>query len=407
MEIRKFLGLRNVTSAERLRPGHLDVAENVDLDDTGKVLSRLGTSVAIAGSYHSLWADGDMCLLVSGQDLKRVNSDYSLTQVLRLGTARRVAYSRQGGTVYYSNGVDKGRIAQGAPGEWGIRPPVGQPVASATGGNLPAGRYQYALTFRRADRSESGTGIAGMVELSSPGGISFSSIESSSDAEVTSKCLYLSGPDGTELFRLAELANGDSVFSYRGSGSELSIRLETQFDNPPPAGDILEYYNGVMFAAVGNLVFHSKPYQLERFCFRDQWLQFPGAVTMFAAVNDGVYVSAGDSTWFLAGDGPGKFESHLVFDHAAIPGTAVKTTVGELKDKDEASEGTPAGSAVFWTSPKGICMGADGGQALNMTETDYSLPGAARGAGLIRQARGYSQYLVSLEGTQSAPSDAY
>ena len=61
----------------------------MDLADTGKVLTRLGTILAQAGSYHSLWADGDRCYVMTGQDMKQVSPSYSLTQVIRLTTARR------------------------------------------------------------------------------------------------------------------------------------------------------------------------------------------------------------------------------------------------------------------------------------------------------------------------------
>lgn len=409
MEIKAFKGLKNTTSAERFaQQGYLDACDNLDIDDTGRVLSRLGTTLAAAGSYHSLWASDDqrICLVMSGTDLKRLNQDYSLTQVARLMASRRVSYCEQQDVVYLSNGVDKGRLASGAFGEWGIRTPISQPVAQLGAGSLPPGRYQYALTFRRATRAESGTSVAGMIELAAQGGISFSSIEVSSDPEVVDKCLYLSGPNGEGLYRAATLDNSVTSFAYTGNGMDLTVRLETQFENPPPPGDIVECYNGVMYVVQGSVAWHSAPYQFERFCFKDQFMPFPDAVTMFAAVNDGIYVSAGNTTWFLQGEGPGKFKSHVVMDHGAIMGTAVKTSMGVIKTDEEEPEGEPGGTAVAWASPRGVCFGMEGGKTINMTERHYLLPTAQRGAGIVRTTRGMIQYLASLEGTQQSAAGA-
>lgn len=406
MEIKAFRGLKNTTSPERFGgKGFLDAASNVDVDDSGRVLTREAAVLALAGAYHSLWAEDDLGFVGSGNDLYRVNADLSTTWLTRLVANRPIAFSRQQSTVYFSNGVDKGRIRDGQVLSWGIAPPTGQPVAQPSGGRLPAGRYQYALTFRRADGTESGTGVAGMIELAGTGGIAFSSIAASADPEVVDKCLYLSGPNGEELFRLAALANATTTHTYLGSGYDLTVRLETQFDEPPPPGDLLEVYNGVMYVVAGDVVWYSKPYQFENFCRRDRFMRFPGNTTMFAGVNDGVYVSAGEKTWFLAGKGPEDFKSQVMFDAGAITGTAAKTTIGALKG-DEAMDGTPGGAAVMWASPDGMHIGLDGGTAINLTEREYSLPSAARGRGIVRQSRGYTQLLVALEGAQVAADNA-
>lgn len=405
MEIKKFRGLKNTTTPERFGPaGFLDAADNVDLDDTGKVLTRLGTILAQAGSYHSLWADGDRCYVMTGQDMKQVSPSYSLTQVIRLTTARRVSFNRQQNVVYYSNGVDRGRVTPSGAEGWGIAGPVSQPVAQPGAGALPAGRYQYALTFRRADGLESGTGVAGLIELATPGGISFSAIEASADGY--DKCIYLSGPNGEELYRAMVVANAATTAAYSGNGMDLTVRLETQFDAPPPPGDTVECHAGTMYVVAGNVAWHSRPYQYERFRLRDHYLQFPGAVTMFAAVADGIYVSTSEATWFLGGTDPRQMSSKLMFDYGAIPGTAVKTAIGVLEDEAEDPQGTRSGTAVMWSTPFGVCIGGESGRALNLSEKDYSLPSAARGASIVRQARGYTQFLTALEGTQSAPSNA-
>jgi len=394
METKIFKGLRNVTSDERIKPGSLSVADNIDLDDTGKVLTRLKTTLAQAGSYHSLWSDGDMCLVMSGTVLYRVNPDYSLTAITTVSSDRRMSYERQENIVLMSNGVDKLRLHHDVPKMWGT-PQARQPSAAPGSGALPVGTYQYALTHRRSGGMESGTGASGAVELAVPGGIEFTNIEVSTDPEIYDKLIYLSSPNGTELFRALVLPANASSAAFRGSSSELSVRLETQFASPPPAGDIVALYNGCAYTVVGNLVFYSDPYALERFRLRTQFLQFTGEVTMFAPVNDGVYVSTEDMTWFLHGGHPSSFTSREVLDYGAIRGTAVKTTVEALRGSPDAA----GRRVVLWTTPSGVCQGADGGVVTNLTERNFSFPSAQRGAGIVRQSRGYTQYLSALEGS--------
>ncbi len=408
MELKKFRGLNNVVSPERFgAAGYLDAADNVDIDDSGKVLTRLGVSLAQAGNYHSLWAEDDVCLVMSGNVLYRVAPDYSLTPLRTFLASRRMSYEKQQNTVYFSNGVETGRLYQGRALEWGVRLPKNQPVAAPTVGGLPVGRYQYALVYRRADGQESGANKAEVIELTDRGGIAFSQIEASTDPEVVDKCIYISGPNGETLFRALVIPNMVTSASYTGDGYDFTTRLETQFDNPPPPGDIVENYNGVMYVVQGSTAWHSAPYQLERFCYRDRWLQFPGTVTLFASVNDGIYVGTAEKVWFLSGDKPGSFKSKVVFDYGAIPMAFTKTTLGALKSMEEAEEGAGSGTAVMWASSRGTCFGMEGGVAINMTERSYGLPSAQRGSAIVRQARGYTQVLFSLEGTQVAAPNVY
>lgn len=397
MEIKKFLGLKNVTSDERLKPGELTVAQNVDIDDSMRVLTRLGRTLTNAGNFHSLWAEEEHALVMKDSDLYALDlPGLSGVRIARLSSSDRVAYNRQQGTIYFSNGRDTGRIHEGRVKGWGVPTPIGQPKAAASAGRLAPGTYSYAITFGRADGYESGTGPYGSVELSAAGGISFTEIESSTDAEVSVKLVYISGPNGSELFRAAVLPASAASTTVMDAPS--GPRLETDFASPAPAGTILEVHSGVMYVVAGNVAYHSDPYQFERFRRARQFLQFPGQVTMFSAVNDGVYVSTPETTWFVEGTVPREMKSRVVFNHGALPGTAVKTTVGATRAEEEDQEGSPGGLAVMWTSTQGVCIGTDGGKVVNMTEQRVDFPAATRGGAIVRRVRGYTQYLTALEG---------
>ncbi len=400
MEIKKFKGLKNTTSPERLEPGYLAVAQNVDIDDTSRILTRKGVTSLLAGGYHSLWVDGDTALVVNAtNDLCRLNGNFTTTALTRMSSAARVSYNRQGGTVYVSNGTDILRLQNGAPLKWGTLPPLTPGRAAPGAGSLPAGRYLYRLTYVRASGAESGASDLGVVELASPGGISFSELPSSDDPEVAAKYIYLSTPNGTELFRAAAVPAATASYAYLGGSQDLTARLETENDVPPLAGHIVEWHAGLMYVVRGGTAYYSHPYRYESFDLVRRYFSFPGRITLFAAVNDGVFLATAERTWFLAGRDPAQMQVADVFNYGAIEGTAAKTEVGKVKALSEAQEGEPSGMAVMWTTSHGVCVGTDGGRAINMTEREFSFPSAQRGAGLVRQVRGYTQYLSILEGT--------
>jgi hypothetical protein len=404
-EIKKFLGLRNNTAGERLLPGQLEVAQNVDIDSANRLLTRLGQTQLAAGSYHSLWSNPSesAAVVMQGQDMYRLAEDRSLTFLTRLQSARPVAYAALNGTAYFSNGTDTGRLARdGNVREWGIRPPQGQPTAAPYAGSLPAGRYQYAMTFVRSDGLESGTGVAGLVELDAPGGILFSQLEISTNPEVSGKMLYVSAANGKELYRIALLPANAASYAHMNGTSDLGASLETQFVEPAPAGELVEIHAGRAYVVDGNVVWYSDPYSLERFRRGDNFLQFPDRVTMFAAVDDGVFVSTHSGVWFLAGYDPADMKSaELILGYGAIQGSAVKFEAGEETAGDSADRKAeqPTRPAVMFTTPRGIVIGYSGGAIRNATEENYSFPDAQRGAGLLRLTRGYIQYVATLQGT--------
>ena len=416
-EIKKFRGLRNTTSPERFRTGDLDTAVDVEMDDTGRVLTRRGlTPVVAATPMHSLYANHVAAVVMEGAALRAINPDFSRTTLRTLSNSNPVSYDTVADTIYYSNGTDTGRLVGLTPKAWGITPPVGQPAAAPVPGTLPPGRYLYAMTFIRTDGHESGTGLAGAIDLPAGGGIQFSGMEVSTNAEVSDKILYVSSQNGEVPFRAAIVPNAQT--SYLLTEQARGVPLTTQFAEPPPPGTMVRYYNGHMCVVVGDVVYYSDPYGLELFRREGNFLRFPGQIAVFECVNKGIFVAttdlAGDDpetaggSWYLSGARMDKLDSTQIFDYGAIPGTGVKTQAGYFNTEfsDEGGAIEAATPAVVWASRHGVCVGFDGGQARNLTEAMYSFPVAQHGVGLVRQARGFVQYLSVLRGAGAANNSA-
>lgn len=410
-EIKKWNGINNLEAPERLKMGQLATGVDVDIDNTNRVRTRMGFTQINATACHSLYANSLLSVLVQDKTLKRINDDLSLTTVTTLSTAAQVSFDTVGNFTFYSNGIDTGKFVGVNHSKLGVAVPVGQPAATAIPGSLPPGRYQYALTFLRADGHESGTGPAGYIDLPEGGGIFFSDIEVSTNTEVSGKMVYLSSPNGETMYRAIEVLPGATSALYTGDGMDLREPLTTQFAGPPPAGTIIRVYNGCLYVVVHDTVYYSDPYNFELFRLDSNFLRFPGKVGMFESVNNGLYVATvdaegqesegGGDTWFLGGTRPDELKSVQVYDYGVIEGTAVRTVASVFSEEDKVEQGSDSRPAVVWTTRWGVCMGLDGGVVENMTESKYSFPSASRGHAIVRAIRGYDQYLVTLQGPGS------
>lgn len=412
MEVKKFTGLNNTTSPERFPSGALAVALDVDIDNTKRLMSRRGKTLINATPCHSLYASEVGAFVMQGSSLYAIEANLSLTLVKVLSSANELSYETLGGIVYFTNGVECGRIIGRTYSRWGITPPVYQPTASATTGNLRAGRYQFAMTFLRNDGNESGTGLSGTIDVADGAGIRMGNLEVSTNPDVSSKVLYLSSRDGEVLYRAMTVPNSQ-ITAFVSDEPTSGIPLMTQFAVPPPPSSFMHVYNGVMYMVKGDTVYYSDTYNFELYRLHDNFMRFPGTVSLFAGVNDGVYVATSDSegdgtedtqgsTWFLTGGRPDQFKSQFIFNYGSTPGTSVFIN-SEFFGEQVERLGEPV---LVWAGRHGVCVGGDGGQAHNLTESVYSLPSAQDGAALVRQYRGFVQYLVTQRGTGAA-NNAY
>ena len=110
----------------------------------------------------------------------------------------------------------------------------------------------------------------------------------------------------------------------------------------------------------------------------------------------GVYVAAGERTYFLAGSRPDATQQVISYPYGAVPGTGVTT--------DGARFGTEfAGRIAAWMSKNGVfCLGLPGGRVQTLTEGRLALPEYSAGASLLRDHDGIRQWIMSLKGAGTA-----
>lgn len=390
-EFKSFAGLRNAVQPERMEAGDLVVADNVDIDPSGQLSRREGRTLALAGNYHSLWAQSDLCLMVGDSTLYRVAPGYTTTALRAdLTAGAKMAYQPIAERVYFSNGRESGVIENGAARSWGLAIPTTQGTATATAGSLAAGTYQWAVTYLRDDGQESGTGLAGVITLTEDGGIALSNLPVSSDANATLlKVLYLTECNGSVLYEAATLdadATTHTITDAVGGANPLA----TQNLSPPPAGQVLAYYKGRAYVAAGHILYYSEPHAYELFDLR-HYLEFPGPITILAPIEvqdgGGLFVAAGGATGFIGGASPEDMTYTPLAEYGGLLGTLTYVE-GTLF-----GDGALGGKMLpMWTSTAGICVGTPDGQLLNITEQRYQMDESGEGCAVFMPDE--SRYVV-------------
>lgn len=383
-----FTGLRDDIPPDRFAITDLAVADNVDLDKSGKLSRRDGyRSVKSDTSVHSLWADdsGLIALYMAGYQLKKLNLDYSSTDLALMTSRDRMSYCWVNNLVYFSNGVDNGiyDTVNNRVRSWGMHRP-GPTGISISVGVLPAGRYQVTTTFLRSDGQESGCGPAQYVDV--PDGSSLQLTPPvSNDPDVVARVVYATTQNGNMLYQSQVVPNSLATAVY--NGGDLSRPLETQFLQEPPAGQYVAFYRGRMYVARGDTIFVSSDFGYELFDLR-RYIQLDSDITMLAvmtdkdqvdaAMNSGLFIGTERSCGVLVGSSPEDFQYVPKTNYGAING-AMAMVDGALYGDGSAT----ARQIPMWLSANGICAGMPNMQINNITRTKYTIPASGQGAGLF------------------------
>lgn len=386
----KFAGIRNTLAEERLAPTDLVAADNVDIDDSGRVARRAGRTLLLAGAIHSLWADGDTCLYVKGEAMYRLHADQS-SELMALGlSSAPMNYLALGGRVYHSNGDTSGVLEQGYVRGWGIAIDPILVAASVTSGALPAGRYQYAMTWRRSDGQESGTGLATSIVLPDNAGIHFS-WRVPADPDLTEALLYLSAPDGETLYRavVAHIEAGTSTYT----GGALALPLATQWYDAPPPGQCLAHYRGRIYIGAGAFLYATTALGYEWCDLRDFVAVDGATITMLAALESGLLVGTERGLYFMAGNALAELAASPR-GSAPVLGRSLVMADGQTVTGKPELAGRQV--ALFATSA-GICMADPAGNVANLTQERFAFDYQGAAACGLRVEDALTQYLLFLQ----------
>jgi len=387
----KFTGVNNVLPPERLPHQALRGAVNVDIDQTGRPRRRKGfTSVQTGVNVRSLWSNGTTMLYAEGNELKDFGTGATIRSDLQVDS--RVSYAEVAAQVFYTDGKINGIYALGGINRpWGIPVPP-PPVVSSSSGAYPAGDYQFVITHVDAFGRESG---ASLVAKKTTTQASFFRVSWPASSYTTR--VYLS--TGSVFYQVVDVL--PSVSSVNLSGVTGTAPLRTQFLNPAPVGQLVDYHYGRLYVASGSNLWYSEPGSLEHFRLATNFLSFESDITLVGSALNGLFVCAGKTYW-LAGTDPSSMTRIEKASYPAILGTMVRAPSDLIGPGGEGF-----GEALFWASTQGICLGAQDGLFRNLTERSLSYAPGDVGAGLFRREEGMNQYVGLIKNSGQSDTGLY
>lgn len=383
----KFKGINNVSPEERLSREELREATNVDIDDTERLRLRKGATSQYSGTdCHSLWGNGREAFFVEGDTLKSFDVISGVTTSLKTGLQREreMAYVDIVGDVYFSNGKTTGMIRDGAVRSWGVELPSRIPDMTAVAGALYPGTYMLTVCFVRDDGEESGAIEAGSITLTATGGIALANIPQPTEADVSLVRVYMTAASGEEFYKADEFLVG--VTTRTISSAELTVPLRQYMVTPPPAGDLLEQYNGMAFIAAGAYLYFTLPHAYGMCRPHKDFFRFSKDIDMLGAVEDGLYVSA-DKIYFIPFNKVLEAVPLAKAPYKAVRGTMVKTKASVMGlESDE--------EVIACYTEQGVCVGTNGGSFINLTYEKYApQETGSAGSAMLREEDGVSQYV--------------
>lgn len=364
-----FLGINNRKPSNAL---HVDKvgdfladAVNVDINGAGEIVRRqCATLYQAMTDPHSLHGD----LLVRGSVLYGITlPTYSETLLKVLASDNRMSYVDYAGSTYYSNGVDSGRVENGAVYPMAL-PAPDAPSLSAVAGTLHSGRYRVALSYANAATGEEGalsdlTGIdtSTGIRVALPGAVT----------GATHVNVYATTVNGSVLFLQASVAFGPS------SADIVSIatgRDAVQRDEEPlPPGQLM-LHNGALCSFSGPNLYRGIPYRPGYCLSAKSRVTFPADISNVVSAQNGVFVVA-DKTYWLAGTDI----SDVQMIQDVLPYGGVAGTAFESPDK----------SLVGWFGKNGIVLGTPAGEVEAVMSDNIDLTAPDSGVSMVFETRGY------------------
>ena len=329
-----FLGINNrrpdnalrITTSQ-LNGQYLRGAMNVDIDPSGHLRRRAATRLVQAVvAAHSLHMLGDNAgLYVRDGALRRfVLSPFSEVSLTTLTSAARMHYLEFNGAVYFSNGVDSGKLLGSTVYPFAL-PTPDSPTATVVAGTLLPGTYQVAVAYANSiTGEEGGISASGNFKLLAAGALTINLPPAVTGADRVN--IYASSANG-EIVRFAGSVPAGTA-SYALTSVPTGREADQRYEAPLPAGTLF-MSRGRLCSFSGNTVYIGLPFRPGYYLPVEGYIPFNAPVSVAAVTPQGTYLAA-DKTWWFSGDlGDVQEAITEVLPYGAVPGTTFKLTDGE------------------------------------------------------------------------------
>jgi hypothetical protein len=361
-------GMDNRRANHDLPADVLRLVVNGDMLTSGRVRRRRGITQRVAGlGMHSVFGTPNFLYWGTASELKRCDANYSTATLVSSARFNApLSYVYHLGKLYFSNKNINGKITEaGVYESWALPTPTVTPTVANYDDVSEVDvlrRYNVAFTYVQkvsgVDVDESGLSPVTSVTGSDAGVMLVSGLSHTiTDSRISHIRIYVTSAMGTEFFAQVDVPFGENsafVSAPFGRGKKLS----TQHLAPMPVGQLIEYYNGRMYVASGNILYYSEPLRYGYYHTAHGFLMFEDRITLLRAADNGLFISA-DQTYFMEGTPEkDKLSRTVVLPYRAIEGASC--VVPNTKD-------------VMWLSERGMVVGGADGKVTNVTENRIAM----------------------------------
>lgn len=396
-------GIDNRSDETSIREKSARAAYNIKINDAGGFYVRDGFVLRMAiGGAHSLWApkSGAYALYAQQSTLYKLMADgqgsgaVPVALLAGLSGANKVSFCDFAGTVFFTNGLDLGRVDAGSARLIGVPTPQDAPVISSGAGGLLAGNYACAYSFVDQFGEESGLSLSTPVSLSGTGGITFSlPVPPAGASQIR---LYTTPVNGDVFYQMAQIPAG--LLSFTIGDNTPGKQASTHLLKRMPGGSIVRGFNGRLLVARERVLHFSEPFQYGLTSPRHGFIAFATDIIMVEPVKSGVFVGTTNQVFFLSGPGPHDFTQSVVSSNVPVAGSSSEIGA-ELLPKEIAD--MSSSPAVVWLGRMGYSVGLSDGTVHNIQAERILLPGYGGGTTVSYIKNGISQVFSVVHSPQS------
>lgn len=376
--IKLSTGINNVLSKERIRSTDLTIADNVDIDLSGRVTRRKGRTRLVSGKITSLWSAGGPAFFVRSGVLNVMDDGSTYTPITAV-SSEHVSYTDTGTFVAWSDGRKAGRII----GSDSVSLSVPVPTTSAeklSSGHLPGGKITVAAVSLRGGE-ESAPSTLHITE-------DYKGIRINFAYNGLPKRVYATQPDSELLFHVSDVPAAAAYYDMNDLPESL-MQMRTVGCREMPVGTLCGMHNARLLVAHGNQLWYSRPFEPGLTGFLD-FVTFPAEVVGVDSLDTGVFVHTAEGSYWLKGADLANSEMTRLQVPPAVKNTNVVGRAEHLLD------GAKPGLAAMWVSSPGIVVGLDSGDFAIITEGIYNVPKGTAGCGILNTLAGLPHYLSVL-----------